>query len=96
VTQTRIERPDEQRPVSPKSRVLKIGGGVLGGAAVSFLCCVLPVLLVGGGTAAVTDGLVRESRSMIPLGVILLFGAVLYVAVRKRRNRRAAKNDRRS
>lgn len=79
------------RPSSrPLRRALKVAAGILSGATVWFVCCVLPILLVGGGTAAVTDGIVRESLIMVPIGLLLAGAGLAYILIRRARSRRRA------
>ncbi len=66
----------------------RLAGGALATAAIYFVCCVLPVLLVGGGTAAITAGIVRESLIIIPLGLIMIGAGVGYTLIRRASARR--------
>ncbi|GAA0940826.1 hypothetical protein [Virgisporangium aurantiacum] len=76
-----------------RRRIVKAVAGVFGTAGVGFVCCVLPVLLAGGGTAAVADGLARETRAMIPVGILLLLAAVAFIAVRRHQAARRRRPD---
>jgi hypothetical protein len=76
-----------------RRRIVKAVAGVFGAAGVGFVCCVLPVLLAGGGTAAVADGLARETRAMIPVGILLLVAAVVFIAVRRHQAARRRRHD---
>jgi hypothetical protein len=40
---------------------------------------------IGGGTAAVVDGLVRETRQMIPIGLAAVAAGVAYILIRRQR-----------
>ncbi|HEX8347317.1 MAG TPA: hypothetical protein VF657_21650 [Actinoplanes sp.] len=93
---TRIDTPPaptRSRDGGVRGMIAKAAAWVLGAAGIGFVCCVLPLLLVGGGTAAIADGLVRETKAMVPVGVVLLLGAVVFVGVRRHRAARRSPTD---
>lgn len=95
---TRTDTPPAAAPAGSRAgrlcRVIaKAAAAVLGAAGIGFVCCVLPVLLIGGGTAAIADGVARETRAMIPVGVLLLVAAVAFVVVRRLRAARRPRHD---
>ena len=85
--------PERSRAGRVRRMVVKAVAGVLGAAGIGFVCCVLPVLLIGGGTAAIADGIARETRAMIPVGIVLLLAAVAFVVVRRVRAARRQRHD---
>ncbi len=66
-------------------------GRIAAAAAGLFVFCVLPVLLLGGGTATVTAGLIAEGEQTLVIGVVLGALALGYLAVHRRRARRRVK-----
>lgn len=77
----------KERPAGWRRRALTLVVGFAGGTGVCIAGCVLVIVLFGGGTVAVADGLVRESWLLVLGGLVVAGGALGYQIRRSRRAR---------